>query len=684
MTARLIIGFFYLAVSGQVLANPSLSNYDVLEDLNISSLDDQKKLTYGAATHALRFEALDRQFDLVLWDNAKMVRKISLPDNLRLLKGSIKNAPESWVRLTIKNQTIQGMIWDGNELYTIQHLSENQNLIAPGMKGHIIYGLRDLQIEPGTMSCGTNQLSTNQNYIKLVSELRNNLAKAPGATQEIDLSVVGDFPLTQQFGANSESELLTRFNIVDGIFSEQVGVQITVDSVTLENQADGTFTTTNAGDLLDELSDFRGSNPSLTSTGLTHMYTGRDLDGSTVGVAFLGALCSNAFGAGLSMGGISLTTDTLIAAHEIGHNFGASHDGESGSPCESVVGAFLMSANVNGNDNFSQCSLDSIQPEIAGASCITPLAAVDVAVIAQNGVSANFGEPFNFIFNVNNNGSGTANNVSFDVTIPNGLVALSVTPSSGTCTQAAGGYACSLGTIGSGSTASVAFNFRGDSAGFLSVPATVSADDDTAGANNTFTASIEIEAVVDLGVSFASTSDTISVNTNGTANLTLQNTGQTQASDITLTLEAPNAYDITNVSLTGSSCNVAAKIATCDIAALAAGASLQATITVVGQNPDNGLLRATVSTVDTDPNTQNDVTTKNFNIQAQSSANGAGSGGGGGSSGLLFFCLLVLRLVRPTTLAKTSDRSLSRLPVQRQRQYLAQLIYAPASDHRAN
>ena len=35
-------------------------------------------------------------------------------------------------------------------------------------------------------------------------------------------------------------------------------------------------------------------------------------------------------------------------AHEFGHNFGAEHDGVTGSVCASVSGDFLMSPALNG------------------------------------------------------------------------------------------------------------------------------------------------------------------------------------------------------------------------------------------------------------------------------------------------------------------------------------------------
>ena len=47
-------------------------------------------------------------------------------------------------------------------------------------------------------------------------------------------------------------------------------------------------------------------------------------------------------------------------AHELGHNLGASHDGEAGTSCASVGGGFIMAPSVCGYSRRSRsCSLDS-------------------------------------------------------------------------------------------------------------------------------------------------------------------------------------------------------------------------------------------------------------------------------------------------------------------------------------
>ena len=64
----------------------------------------------------------------------------------------------------------------------------------------------------------------------MVGELRVQAASAAIAlTDQIELSLIGDSVFQAQYGANSTDETLARLNIVDGIFSEQVGIDPATD-----------------------------------------------------------------------------------------------------------------------------------------------------------------------------------------------------------------------------------------------------------------------------------------------------------------------------------------------------------------------------------------------------------------------------------------------------------------------
>jgi hypothetical protein len=184
----------------------------------------------------------------------------------------------------------------------------------------------------------------------------------------------------------AESNLLSIANVVDGIFFGQVGVHISVAELQTYAEPDA-FSGTDATALLGQLGDFKFDTPALRGQGLVHLLTGRDLDerpGTAQGIRLLGtanfaALCDERLSVGLTQF-TSLSTAAVVAAHEIGHNFGAPHDAQAGSPCESTPDDFLMSPFVNGSHQFSQCSLQQMEAELAAATCLTDLTPIDVSV----------------------------------------------------------------------------------------------------------------------------------------------------------------------------------------------------------------------------------------------------------------------------------------------------------------
>ncbi|GJL63082.1 MAG: hypothetical protein NPIRA04_17360 [Nitrospirales bacterium] len=333
------------------------------------------------------FDAFGRAFDLMLESNDRLIDK--LPTGQRehlhkaygLFRGKIEGLENSWVRLTRMGKQWSGMIWDGQEVYIIDSMQAMTEALATtppaDVTAHGIYRLSDTR-DLGVTTCGLGLPGVPEtpmtDYSALLEELKGFVpAQAQGASFNLDMAVVSDpqFAQIQQnnFGTSADAAILARINVVDGIFSEQVGVQINL--VEIRNLAqNGTLTSTNPSTLLNQFSSFTNGS-SFTHPGIAHLFTGRDLNGSTVGIAFLSSLCSARFGVGVDQIRGGGTAGALVVAHELGHNFGAPHDNQGGSACASTPGNFLMNPSINGSDQFSQCSLSQIQPIVDRAACIT-------------------------------------------------------------------------------------------------------------------------------------------------------------------------------------------------------------------------------------------------------------------------------------------------------------------------
>ena len=465
----------------------------------------------------MSFLAYGRQFELALEPNDRLLA--ALPPAQRealrvfpIYRGRLSGMPGSWVRLTQVGARLEGMIWDGHDLYTIEPARRARPFMLDAAsvptQSSVIYRLSDTLSDLGPQFCSVQtppeEATSLAGYKALVAELQANqpLAAAATLTGQIQVAIVGDFEFFTDHPADAESTVLTRMNVVDGIFSDQVGVHIVVSSVNVFSTDTDPFTTSTPSNLLNQLADYKNATASIRSTAIAHLMTGRDLDGATVGIAFLGSLCNPRFGVSLSEGGseISSTSAALVAAHEMGHNFGAPHDAEpdpmQNQACASTPPTFLMAPSFSGSSTFSQCSLDQIRPVVSGAACIQSVAVADAAVsISPASVSAMPNQPLAYSISVNSIGTAALNAAILSITLSASLSVQSATPDMGSCSGGASGVTCDLGTLPAGTSRRIDMVLLGSQPGSFTSSAVVSASNDSAAQNNSASVTLTVTQV---------------------------------------------------------------------------------------------------------------------------------------------------------------------------------------------
>ena len=394
-TARVIVCACFMGavlVCSTVQAGAAVSIHSFNEFNQRSLTQDNKSIaavTNHAATQTSRINVADKQLTLQLADHSALLGgSSSLLKDITLQRGSIAGVKGSWVRLTKVATGMHGLIWDGSELYAIEPTAEVSALLDPAIPAPksdtIIFKLSDTSIDLGGDYCASGDhddaartgLAT---YKALTTELDQPNVDNGAPTLRLEMQALADAAMRAQYGSDQDAidAIVVRLNNVDGIFTAQLGLTIEATSIQLLD-ASTLSASTDPGTLLSSLAQLRLSTPGMSNYAATHLFTGRDLDGDVLGISYIGNLCGARYATSLSeMRNRGAWLDSLVAAHELGHQLGAVHDG-TGVCSDTPSEGYLMSSIISGTDEFSACSRDSILAGMQHAACLVPIGNPDL------------------------------------------------------------------------------------------------------------------------------------------------------------------------------------------------------------------------------------------------------------------------------------------------------------------
>jgi len=215
----------------------------------------------------------------------------------------------------------------------------------------IVYDEDDVVLFPAT--CGNTVQPLHAAAQRLAPQQAAGGEPAPGGgtLQRAQLGVDADFEYFQANGssiANTQAAIEEIVNALDIIYSRDVGVRIELSGTVVRTTSADPYTATDSGDILDEFRFEWDNNISITHDA-AQLFSGKEFDGSIIGLAFIDAVCLDEFKYGVNevtwTG--SLTGQVTLVAHELGHNFSGRHCNQDpfiSSPCN------IMCASINGCD----------------------------------------------------------------------------------------------------------------------------------------------------------------------------------------------------------------------------------------------------------------------------------------------------------------------------------------------
>ena len=376
----------------------------------IGELDSES----GIKGRRMSIQIDNRYLTLVLQPNERLLgsnESLLNKYTIDLYRGEIQNVSNSWARISVTNGVVSGVVYDGESLILLEPLSKAKKELDARTRYALDAQLSALGATKATLAIKIEDIQHNsscalhadhldakgyefENFInELSAQTSDSLQNSQqAATRSIPISLFADTEFSSA-SATATADMLAHLNFADGIFAEQLDIQFVLEEAV--ELSDNDTLTSNVP--LDLLTAFRVSG--LPNPGLRHLFTGKNLQGSTVGIAYVGTLCRSS-SAGLTQRFGSLTG--LIFTHELGHNFGSPHDNQSGSACASTSSGYVMNPSVNsGGPTFSACSIEQMQPVIdftasRSNTCITEVTLPTIEITSTAQTVARVGEAYQY------------------------------------------------------------------------------------------------------------------------------------------------------------------------------------------------------------------------------------------------------------------------------------------------
>lgn len=208
------------------------------------------------------------------------------------------------------------------EDYWIQP-SENM-LRTPAV--HLMY--RGVDVVKNPQGCGTGLLANPRPVLRpMVGGVSD-----PGVVKVAEIACDADFEYYKDYGSSSvnvNNRIAAVLNTMNLQYESEVQATHEIGTVIVRTSSTQPYTSTDAVTLLNQFRSHWNSSQTNVQRDIAHLFTGKNVDGGTIGIAWIGVICHATYGYGLVESDFSgvFACATDLSAHELGHNWNAGHCG---------------------------------------------------------------------------------------------------------------------------------------------------------------------------------------------------------------------------------------------------------------------------------------------------------------------------------------------------------------------
>lgn len=275
--------------------------------------DDGTFWTLELVRHSMRAD----DFAVLVDDGVSLTRVEDPP--ITTWKGTVLETGDA-VRASFDGTSFRGVIFTADNSWTIQPVSDAGVIGQPNL--HAVYD--GTSVSTGDHTCGVAD-----NEIQPAPEGGGAQPFGTGV-QICEIGLDADFPFYADNGQSVSATVASMesvMNVTENVYESNADITYEITTIVIRTVG-GTYTTSSPGGLLSQFRDTWNSAPLTGIRGdVSHLFTGRNLSGTVIGIASLSVICNGSNHYGLSESSFTSNFNARVGltAHELGHNWSAQH-----------------------------------------------------------------------------------------------------------------------------------------------------------------------------------------------------------------------------------------------------------------------------------------------------------------------------------------------------------------------